>query len=79
MSDFDEKRNFKKEIPELKRMKNKLKRRAYDVKRDLINIKSGMLGSDGLAVREALIEDVKSLKQKVADLEKEFELLANRE
>lgn len=69
---------YKAEIPQLKNIKNKLKRRCYDSKKHLMNIKSGMLGSDGLAVRESLIEDIKSLKEKVRTLENELEELGNR-
>lgn len=77
--DINDFKKYKKEIPELKRIKTNLKRRAHDIKHNLINIKSGIMGSDGLAVRESLIEDVNSLKQKVAQLEKEMSELMNRE
>lgn len=70
--------SYKSEIPELKSIKNKLKRRCYDSKKHLQNIRSGMLGSDGLAVRESLIDDIKSLKEKVKSLEEELEELSNR-
>lgn len=61
--------SYKKEIPELKRLKHCLKQKIYDTKQHLNNIKSGMLGSDGLAIREALIEDITSLKAKLSQLE----------
>ena len=38
-----------------------------------------MLGSDGLAVRESLIEDITSLKEKVAKLERELAELTNNQ
>ena len=69
---FNDYKKYKKEIPELKRIKMNLKRRAYDLKHNLNNIKSGIMGSDGLAIRESLIEDVNSLKRKVAQLEREL-------
>ena len=69
---------FKKEIPQLKRIKRDLKERCYDYKKCLNDIKSGMLGSDGLAVRESLIEDINSLKQKVKQLEKELNELSGK-
>ena len=69
---FNDLKKYKKEIPELKRIKMNLKRRAYDLKHNLNNIKSGIMGSDGLAIRESLIEDVNSLKRKVAQLEREL-------
>ena len=65
-------KQFKREIPELKKIKKCLKEECYDRKQQLKNIKSGMLGSDGLAVRESLIEDIESLKQKIAKLEDEL-------
>lgn len=71
--------DYKKEIPELKRIKRSLKERCYDYKQHLNNVKSGMLGSDGLAVRESLIEDITSLKEKVAKLENELSELTNKE
>lgn len=36
-----------------------------------------MLGSDGLAIRESLIEDIKSLTDKVAQLSDGLSKLAN--
>ena len=69
---------YKKEIPELKRIKRNLKEKCYDYKQYLNNIKSGMLGSDGLAVRESLIEDINSLKNKVHQLENELNELSNK-
>ena len=65
-------KQFKREIPELKKIKKCLKEECYDRKQHLKNIKSNMLGSDGLAVRESLIEDIESLKQKIAKLEDEL-------
>ena len=65
-------KQFKREIPELKKIKKCLKEECYDRKQQLKNIKSGMLGSDGLAVRESLIEDIESLKEKIAKLEDEL-------
>ncbi len=38
-----------------------------------------MLGSDGLAIRESLIEDINSLKQKVSKLENELAELTNKD
>ena len=70
---------YKKEIPELKRIKHCLKEKCYDYKQHLNNVKSGMLGSDGLAVRESLIEDITSLKDKVAKLERELAELTNNQ
>lgn len=75
---MDELSGYKSEIPKLKDMKHNLKERCHASKRHLLNIKSGMLGSDGLAVRESLIEDVKSLKAKVKSLENEIEELSNK-
>ena len=54
----EELKQYKKEIPELKKIKKCLKEQCYERKQHLNNIKSGMLGSDGLAVRESLIEDI---------------------
>ena len=68
---------YKKEIPELKRIKHDLKEKCYMYKGHLNNIKGGMLGSNGLAVRESLIEDINSLKEKVAKLENELAELSN--
>ena len=65
-------KQYKREIPELKKIKKCLKEECYDRKQQLKNIKSGMLGSDGLAVRESLIEDIESLKEKIAKLEDEL-------
>ena len=76
---FNDYKKYKKEIPELKRIKMNLKRRAYDLKHNLNNIKSGIMGSDGLAIRESLIEDVNSLKRKVAQLERELNELTKGE
>ena len=75
MSELSE---YKKEIPELKRIKRTLKEKCYDYKQHLNNVKSGMLGSDGLAIRESLIEDINSLKQKVAKLESELNELTKQ-
>lgn len=74
MSELNE---YKKEIPQLKKIKKNLKERCYDAKQHLNNIKTGMLGSNGLAVRESLIEDIKSLKEKVEKLENELAELTN--
>lgn len=63
----------------LKELKRALKEKCYDYKQHLNNVKSGMLGSNGLAVRESLIEDIESLKEKVHKLEKEFDRLTNKE
>ena len=68
---------YKKEIPQLKKIKRDLKEKCYDYKQHLNNIKSGMMGSDGLAIRESLIEDIKSLKDKVAQLSNELSQLTN--
>ena len=65
-------KEYKKEIPELKRIKKCLKEQCYERKQCLNNIKKGMLGSNGLAVRESLIEDINSLKEKVQKLEDEL-------
>ena len=70
--------SYKKEIPQLKNIKRGLKEKCYLYKQHLNNIKSGMLGSDGLAVRESLIEDIHSLKQKVAQLENELKQLTDQ-
>ncbi len=70
--------DYKKEIPELKRIKRTLKEKCYDYKQHLNNVKSGILGSDGLAIRESLIEDINSLKQKVAKLESELNELTKQ-
>ena len=72
----EELKQYKKEIPELKKIKKCLKEQCYERKQHLNNIKSGMLGSDGLAVRESLIEDIESLKQKIAKLEGELNELS---
>ena len=74
MSELSE---YKKEIPQLKQIKRNLKNRCYEAKQHLNNVKSGMLGSDGLAIRESLIEDINSLKEKVAKLEEELKELTN--
>ena len=60
---------YKKEIPQLKQIKKSLKNQCYETKQHLNNVMSGMLGSDGLAIRESLIEDINSLKEKVKKLE----------
>ena len=70
-------KQYKREIPELKKIKKCLKEECYDRKQQLKNIKSGMLGSDGLAVRESLIEDIESLKEKIAKLEDELNELTD--
>ena len=75
MSELSE---YKKEIPELKRIKRSLKEKCYDYKQHLNNVKSGMLGSDGLAIRESLIEDIALLKEKVVKLERELAELTNK-
>ena len=69
--------SYKKEIPELKRIKRGLKEKIYETKAHLNNIKSGMLGSDGLAIRESLIEDIQSLKAKLKQLEDHLNELTN--
>lgn len=71
----EELKSYKREIPELKKIKKCLKNECYEVKHHLNNIKSGMLGSDGLAVRESLIEDINSLKEQVAKLKEELKEL----
>ena len=71
--------NYKSEIPQLKRIKRCLKERCYDTKQHLNNIKTGMLGSNGLAIRESLIEDINSLKDKVAKLETELKELTDNQ
>ena len=68
----DELKEYKKEIPELKKIKRCLKEKCYERKQHLNNIKTGMLGSNGLAIRESLIEDINSLKEKVQKLEDEL-------
>ena len=70
--------SYKKEIPQLKNIKRRLKEKCYLYKQHLNDIKSGMLGSNGLAVRESLIEDIHSLKQKVAQLENELKQLTDQ-
>ena len=67
--------SYKKEIPQLKKIKRELKDKCYLYKQHLNDIKSGMLGSDGLAIRESLIEDIQSLKKKVAQLSDELKQL----
>ena len=69
-------KQYKREIPELKKIKKCLKEQCYERKQHLNNIKAGMLGSDGLAIRESLIEDINSLKEKVAKLEEELSELS---
>ena len=69
---------YKKEIPQLKQIKKSLKDRCYETKQHLNNIKTGMLGSNGLAIRESLIEDINSLKEKVSKLETELAELTNQ-
>lgn len=76
MADLNE---YKREIPTLKQIKRNLKERVYDTKQHLNNIKTGMLGSNGLAIRESLIEDINSLKEKVAKLESELRDLTKGE
>ena len=76
MTDLNE---YKKEIPQLKQIKRALKERVYETKQHLNNVKTGMLGSNGLAIRESLIEDINSLKEKVAKLETELRELTNNE
>lgn len=76
MTDLNE---YKKEIPTLKQIKRSLKERVYETKQHLNNVKTGMLGSNGLAIRESLIEDINSLKEKVAKLETELRELTNNE
>ncbi len=76
MADLNE---YKREIPTLKQIKRNLKERVYDTKQHLNNIKTGMLGSNGLAIRESLIEDINSLKEKVAKLEAELRDLTKGE
>ncbi len=71
--------DYKKEIPELKQIKHHLKEKCYGYKQHLNNVKSGLLGSNGLAIRESLIEDINSLKQKVSKLENELNELTNKE
>ncbi len=56
-----------------------MKERVYETKQHLNNVKTGMLGSNGLAIRESLIEDINSLKEKVAKLETELRELTNNE
>lgn len=76
----EELKQYKREIPELKKIKKCLKDKCYERKQHLNNIKSGMLGSDGLAIRESLIEDISSLKDKLAKLEAELnELTTDKE
>ena len=60
---------YKKEIPQLKQIKKSLKNKCYETKQHLNKVMSGMLKSDGLAIRESLIEDINSLKEKVKKLE----------
>ena len=71
-------KEFKKEIPELKRIKKCLKEQCYERKQCLNDIKKGMLGSNGLAVRESLIEDINSLREKVQQLEEELAELSKK-
>lgn len=75
----EELKQYKKEIPELKRIKKCLKEQCYERKQCLNNIKQGMLGSNGLAIRESLIEDINSLKEKVKKLEDELNELAHQD
>lgn len=70
---------FKKEIPMLKSIKRGLKEKCYETKQHLNNVRSGMLGSNGLAVRESLIQDINSLKDQVARLETELRELTDKE
>ena len=71
--------DYKKEIPQLKQIKKNLKDQCYSVKNHLNNIKSGMLSCNGLAIRESLIQDIKSLKDQVARLESELKELTDNE
>ena len=71
-------REYKKEIPELKRIKKCLKEQCYERKQCLNDIKKDMLGSNGLAVRESLIEDINSLREKVQQLEDELAELSKK-
>lgn len=68
----EELKEYKKEIPELKKIKKCLKEECYERKQHINNIKTGMLGSNGLAIRESLIEDINSLKEKLEKLEDEL-------
>lgn len=70
---------YKKEIPQLKQIKRGLKERCYDVKTHLNNVKTGMLGSNGLAIRESLIQDISSLKDQIARLESELKELTEHD
>lgn len=70
---------FKKELPMLKQIKRGLKEKCYETKQHLNNVRSGMLGSDGLAVRESLIQDINSLKDQIARLERELKDLTDKE
>ncbi|KAK8886229.1 hypothetical protein M9Y10_041695 [Tritrichomonas musculus] len=70
---------YKSEIPQLKQIKRSLKERCYDAKQHLNNVKTAMLNSNGLAIRESLIEDINSLKEKCAKLENELKELTNNE
>ena len=65
-------KEYKKEIPELERIKKCLKEQCHERKQCLNDIKKDMLGSNGLAVRESLIEDINSLREKVQKLEEEL-------
>ena len=69
---------YKKEIPQLKAIKHELKDKCYVYKQHLNDIKSGMLGSNGLAIRESLIEDIQSLKSKVNQLSNELKQLTEQ-
>ena len=68
---------YKREIPELQQIKKCLKDQCYETKRHINNIKAEMLGSNGLAARESIIEDINSLKEKVAKLQEELDRLSN--
>ena len=70
---------YKAEIPQLKSIKRGLKEKCYETKQHLNNVRSGMLGSNGLAVRESLIQDINSLKDQVARLETELRELTDKE
>lgn len=72
--------SYKSEIPQLQKIKRDLKQQCYDSKQQLLNIKSAMLGSNGLAAREAIIQDIQSLKEQLKHLESELtDLTENNE
>ena len=76
MTDLNE---YKREIPALKQIKRGLKEKCYETKQHLNNVRTGMLGSNGLAIRESLIQDINSLKDQVARLETELRELTDKE